>query len=173
MSKLTNWLAAGTAASLLPLVSASAESVFSNQDLVGTIWATEAPFEWTRVDGSGNITVTVSDGHSFEVLDFNGGVFAIKIHWWSVKNDVSVVEYGVMVESRDNSFTYAEVDHAEDSRYPGIHGEGFFRVVDADNAEVFQLGNLLDGSAGAFSIKLVRAEEATDTSIPVTHPAPQ
>lgn len=46
MSRLTRWLVAGFAATLLPLASATAEPVFPHDDLVGTLTVTvsdEAP----------------------------------------------------------------------------------------------------------------------------------
>ena len=155
----------------LPLTEAVAEPIIPHEELPGTIWASDGAFGWTDVDGEGEITDGTSDGNYLEILELDDGVFVIKIHWWNAAAGLSVVEHGVMVASRDNSFVYVEAEDTDVGNFPGVRGEGFFRITSETTARMFQLGHTVDGGAGAFATSMTRVDVAPDVPVPQSHPA--
>ncbi|MEM7441795.1 MAG: hypothetical protein AAF414_00550 [Pseudomonadota bacterium] len=170
MKPVMNRVALATLAVALPLANVAAEPFIAHEDLPGTIWASDGSFGWTDVDGNGEIIQGISDGNYLEILGYSDGVFVIKIHWWNEAANLSVVEHGVMVASRDNSFVYVEAEDVGVDHFPGVRGEGFFRITSDSTARMFQLGHTVDGGAGAFATTMTRVEQAPEVPVPQSHP---
>lgn len=151
---------------LLPLSAAVAQQLYPDDQLVGTIWRSEGPFVWTSVDHGGAITQRTSDGNFVEFLGHRDGVYVFSINWWNEDAGVNVVEHGVMVADGENSYVMLEAE----ATHPGITGDGFFRVIDADSADMTQIGRLDDGSAAAFATPLTRVETPPAVPLPPSHP---
>jgi len=155
---------------LLPLTNALAQGFYPDEDLVGTIWASEAPYGWTSVDHTGEITHMTSDGNFIEILEYDDGVYAFMLNWWNIETELNVVEYGVMVSSRDNSYVMVEAEDRQGAEHVGITGDGFFRILDRDTAQIIQVGRLAGGAAGAFSNRLNRVEAPPNVPLPQNRP---
>ncbi len=170
MNVRTKWLSLGVGLLTLWSAAAAAEEIIPAEQLVGTVWATQSPYTWTKIDRHGQVDVYPSEGNAIEFLEFNGGVFAIRIRWWNSAKNLHVVEHGVLVPAGENRFHYIEVEHPDTPDFPGISGHGFFWVVDRDAAELSQVGHLSDGTAAGFLIQYKRVEAAPAPEIPVTYP---
>lgn len=139
-------------------------------ELAGTIWLSQQPHTRTAVDTKGNIEHKEGKDIYVKFLALKDGVYSIAIHWWNESAKINVMEYGVLVKSAENSYTYIEADHPDDSGFPGIAGTGTFELLDASTAQFSQLGRLLDGSASAFVNRLHKVSEAPTVEIPQTYP---
>lgn len=166
MLRWTRLVACSVLAGLLPLSAAIAQQLYPDDQLVGTIWRSEGPFVWTSVDHGGAITQRTSDGNFVEFLGHRDGVYVFTINWWNEEAGVNVVEHGVMVSDGENSYVMLEAE----ATHPGITGDGFFRIIDADSAAMTQIGRLDDGSAAAFATPLMRVETPPAVPLPQSHP---
>lgn len=54
--------------------------------------------------------------------------------------------------------------------FPGIIGRGTFELRGKNQAELIQIGHLIDGSASGFTTILERAEELPHVPVPQTYP---
>lgn len=171
MGGVTRSVAATLLAVLLPLAGAAGQGLFPDEDLVGTIWASQEPFGWTSVDHTGEISHQTSDGNYVEILDYNDGVYVFMVNWWNLEAGLNVVEYGILVPSRDDSYVMLEAEDRQGVGHTGITGHGFFRIEDRNTARIIQVGRLADGGAGAFSNLLDRVEAPPNVPLPLSRPS--
>jgi hypothetical protein len=171
MGWLNRTIAAAAISACMTIAGVSAQDFYPDEALVGTMWASEGAFDWTSVDAAGEITHRTSDGNYLEILDVNDGIYVFMLNWWNDEAELNVIEYGVMVPSRDNSYAIIEADDRSGGGHSGIVGQGFFRILDRDTARLIQLGRLADGSAAAFSNVLNRVEAPPDVPLPENRPS--
>ena len=152
---------------------ASADEIERPGFLKGTVWEAKQPHKRMSVGPEGNIVTAKGQKVYVEFLDFVDGVYAVKVHWWSVEDNLNVIEYGVMVHEIETTYAYIEADHPADSSFPGISGAGFFRVIGGESgkrAEFSQMGKMLNGHASAFINVLEQVERAPDVPVKQTYP---
>lgn len=152
---------------------ANADEIQRPGFLKGTVWEAKQPHKRMSVGPQGQIVTAKGQRLYVEFLDFVEGVYAVKVHWWSVEDNLNVVEYGVMVHEIETTYAYIEADHPADSTFPGISGSGFFRVIDGESgnrAEFSQMGRMLNGHASAFINVLERVKRAPDVPVKQTYP---
>ena len=150
--------------------SAAAANLLEPSDLVGTIWLASDAHDRTTIDRHGKTSVKTGKNIYIEFLGDNTGVFTVKIHWWNVDAKINVVEYAVMVHEAENFYHYGEEDHPNDSSFPGIAASGTFRLISESEAELTQIGRLLDGSASAFVTRLQLVERAPEVPLKQSYP---
>ena len=173
MRRIVFWVAGFVFSACLTLAPANAEAIYKPQELVGTNWTSQAPYTWSKIDRFGTFTVLPSDGHLFQITDYHGGVYAVKITWWNIEKKLHFIEYAVMVESDDNVYAYQEVQHEDGSGFTGISGGGRLSIDDENTAKLYQLGNIDGGEAGAFTLELKKVDIAPVVDIPLTYPPQQ
>lgn len=149
---------------------AAAETMFEPKDLVGTIWLAPEAHSRTTIDRFGKISLKTGKNIYVEFLSENQGVFSIKIHWWNVEAKINVVEYAVMAHENENVYVYVEAEHPDDSSFPGISAGGNFTLLSETEAEMTQIGRLLNGSASAFITRLEKVSAAPDIPIKQSYP---
>ena len=158
---------------LLPPQNAAADGMFLPKDLIGTIWLASDTHDLTAIDRFGKTSSMTGKNIYIEFLGENRGVFTIKIHWWNLKAKINALEYAVMVQEDGNVYSYVEADHPDDSAFPGIAGSGTFRLTSETEADLSQIGRLLDGSASAFITHLHKVDAAPEVPIKQTYPPAQ
>ena len=157
-------------ASIVSLAAASAQEIYPDDQLVGTMWSSQEPYGWTSVTHEGEITERTTDGNFLEILDYNDGVYVFMLNWWNEEAGLDVVEYGVLVSNGDNSFVIIEADDRTGD-HGGIVGEGYFQISDRNTAQLIQLGFTADGSAAAFSSTVTRVEAPANVPLPQSPPS--
>ncbi|WP_339716636.1 hypothetical protein [uncultured Sneathiella sp.] len=150
--------------------STAAANFFESSNLVGTVWLAPEAHDRTTIDRNGKSSVKTGKNIYIEFLGDKSGVFTIKIHWWNVEANINVVEYAVMVHEAENFYHYVEAEHPDDSNFPGIAASGTFRLINESEAELTQIGRLLDGSASAFVTRLNLVDAAPDVPLKQTYP---
>lgn len=141
--------------------------------LNGTVWEANKSHIRMSIGRDGKIEKAKGQKVYVQFLDYADGVYAVKIHWWSVEDSLNVIEYGVMVHEIESTYAYIEAAHPKDSTFPGISGSGFFRIIEGDGeprAEFSQMGRMLQGHASAFLSILEKVEKAPDVPLPQTYP---
>ncbi len=155
---------------------AGASEVRNPGFLKGTVWEAKDPHKRMSIGPDGKMKTAIGQKVYVEFLDYVEGVYAVKVHWWSVEDNLNVVEYGVLVHELETTYAYIEADHPKDSNFPGISGGGYFRVIsgeDGSKAEFSQIGRMLNGHASAFLNVLEKVERAPDVPVVQTYPPVQ
>jgi hypothetical protein len=150
-----------------------ADNIIARDALQGTIWMAETTHDRATINASGKLDVKEGKEIYVEFMELIDDVHVIKIHWWNTSNKINVVEYGVLVPGGENHFVYSEAQHAPGSGFPGIQGQGSFRLINDNTAQLTQIGHLIDGSASAFATDLKRVDKAPEVPIPQTYPPVQ
>ena len=154
-------------------VPAGADEIKSPGFLNGTVWESKRSHIRTSIGRDGKIERAEGQNAYVQFLDYEDGVYAVKIHWWSVEDNLNVIEYGVLVHEIESTYAYIEAAHPEGSSFPGISGSGFFRIIEGDGeprAEFSQMGRMLHGHASAFLSILEKVDKAPDVPLPQTYP---
>ncbi|MEM8561985.1 MAG: hypothetical protein AAGF57_07100 [Pseudomonadota bacterium] len=152
---------------------AVADEMTSPGFLNGTVWEADDPHIRMSITRDGKIEKAKGQKVYLQFLDYEDGVYAVKIHWWSVSDNLNVIEYGVLVHELESTYAYIEAGHPKDSTFPGISGSGFFRIIEDDgglSAEFSQMGRMLHGHASAFLSILEKVDKAPDVPLPQTYP---
>lgn len=158
---------------LLPMMAGSpvlADSIYDNESLDGSVWFSAAPHDRVSVDAHGNISLRKGKQIYVQFLGNTGDVRVVMFHWRNVGHRINVSEYALLVPVTENIYAYHEVDHPGDAPFPGIRGEGQFKIIDSDTAELFRIGTLIDGQASALVTKLTRVARPLEVPVPPTFP---
>lgn len=153
--------------------SAAASVFFEDKELVGTVWLADTTHDRTTVDRFGAVSIKTGKNIYLQFIDEDQGVLTVKIHWWNVEAKVNVVEFAVMVREAENIYRYVEADHPDDSSFPGIAAGGTFLLLSEWEANLSQIGRLIDGSASAFVTNLQKVDNVPDVPIQQTYPPVQ
>lgn len=173
ISHIRSVFIAATFFSLVMAGYAGASEIRNPGFLKGTVWEAKDPHKRMSIGPDGKIKTAIGQKVYVEFLDYVEGVYAVKVQWWSVEDNLNVVEYGVLVHELETTYAYIEADHPEDSNFPGISGGGYFRVIsgeDGNKAEFSQMGRMLNGHASAFLNVLDKVEKAPVVSVEQTYP---
>lgn len=152
---------------------AQADPEFLTADqLEGTIWFSEQPHRRVTVDTCGD--VEIKEGKEIYVFFKQrvDDIFVIEVRWWNEAREINVDEFGVLTQAAPNLYSYVEADQkgGQGKKFPGIIGQGNFKLVAEDRAELIQLGHLIDGSASGFTTTLQRVDELPVAPIDQSYP---
>lgn len=141
--------------------------------LPGTVWLADATHDRTTIDRFGAVSIKTGKNIYLQIIDEDQGVFTVKIHWWNVEANINVVKFAVMIREAENFYRYVEVEHPDDSAFPGIAAGGTFFFLSEWEASLSQIGRLLDGSASAFVTHLQKVDSVPEVPIQQTYPPAQ
>lgn len=152
----------------------SAEDFIAPDELEGSIWFSEREHRRVTVTTCGDIEVKEGKNIYIRFLERVDDIFVIEVRWWNEQQGLNVLEHGVLTQIEPNEYFYVEADH-EDARrrrdqFPGIIGQGTFELLSKDEAKVIQLGNLIDGSASAFTTTVTRVDHLPEAPIDQSYP---
>ena len=144
------------------------------EDLEGTIWFSEQPHRRVSVSTCGDVEIKEGKEIYIHFKQRVDDIFVIEVRWWNDEVGINVLEYGVLTQIEPNIYRYIEADH-EDQRwrqddFPGIVGRGTFELLSEDEAELIQIGHLIDGSASGFTTILERVDELPEAPLDQTYP---
>jgi hypothetical protein len=149
----------------------------SPEDLEGTIWYSEQPHRRVTVDLHGD--VEIKEGKEIYVFfkERIDDIFVIEVRWWNPVANLHVIEHGVLTQIEGNQYRYTEADHFDpecpQDEFPGIIGRGTFELLSKGEAEVIQIGHLIDGSASGFTTIVEKVDTFPEPRPPdPTYPLP-
>ena len=142
---------------------------FTNGALDGTIWCSPEEHARVAVDRFGS--VDVKEGKDVCALFASeSGHYVMKIVWWNASKAIHVEEWGVASPVSETEMFYVETGHDAGSDFPGVIGEGELNLVSDTEMTLVQLGQLVDGSAAAFSTSLEKVDQMPEIPVPVSYP---
>ena len=148
----------------------------SPDDLEGTIWFSEEPHRRATVTLFGDVEIKEGKEIYVHFKDRIDDIFIIEVRWWNEQTNINVLEYGVLTQIEGNQYRYVEADHldasCEQPEFPGIIGRGTFELLSRSEAELIQVGHLIDGSASGFTAFLEQVDTLPEAPVDQTYPVP-
>ncbi len=147
----------------------TASQTVTNGALDGTIWCSPEEHARVAVDRFGS--VDVKEGKDVCALfSSESGHYVMKVIWWNASKAIHVEEWGVASPVSETEMFFVETEHDEGSDFPGVIGEGELNLVSDTEMTLVQLGQLVDGSAAAFSTSLEKVDQMPEIPVPVSYP---
>lgn len=142
--------------------------------LEGTIWVAKDTHRRVSVTVEGDIEIKEGKEIYVRFLEKVDNIYVVEIRWWNVSQGLNVLEHAVLTRISSNVYRYIEADHHDfgvpNDDFPGIIGRGTFELRGRNQAELIQIGHLIDGSASGFTTMLERAEEVPYVPVPQSYP---
>ena len=142
--------------------------------LEGSIWLSKMEHTRVAVTVDGKQEIKKGKNLYLRFLSRTDDIYVIEIRWWNEKAGINILEYGVLTSVGPGLFQYVETDPIRGgntlTKFVGISGQGYFRLVGETTAEIIQMGHLNDGSAAAFTSVLEKTDILPTISVPQTFP---